>query len=68
MAPLTEGNERGDDRHGQGSYEQVDGARQEGELPHAGVSQSNDVRVGVVHLNVAMDAGSRREGAADLRG
>lgn len=68
VAPLTECNKWSDDRHGQGSYEQVDGARQEGDLPHAGVSQSNDVSVSVVHLNVALNAGSRRERAADLRG
>lgn len=68
VAPLTESDEGGDDRHGQGGHEQVDGARQEGGLPHAGVPQSNDVGVGVVHLNVAVDADPRREGAADLRG
>lgn len=55
----TEGNERSDDRHGQGSDEQVDGARQEGDLPHAGVSQPDDVGVSVVHLDVALNAGSR---------
>lgn len=58
-APLTECNQRSDDRHGQGGDEQVDGARQEGDLPHAGVPQSDDVRVGVVHLDVALNAGSR---------
>lgn len=59
MAPLTECNKWSDDGHGQGSDEQVDGARQEGDLPNAGVTQSDDVSVGVMHLNVALNAGSR---------
>lgn len=67
MAPLTECNERSDDGHSQGSYEQVDGARQEGNLPHAGVAQSDDVSVGVMHLDVALNAGTGRERATDLR-
>lgn len=57
VAPLTECNEWSDDGHGQGSYEQVDGARQEGDLPHAGVAQSDDVGVSVMHLDVAVNAG-----------
>lgn len=58
VAPLTECNEWSDDGHGQGGYEQVDRAGQEGGLPHAGVPQSNDISVSVMHLNVAVHAGS----------
>lgn len=64
---LTEGDQRRDDGHGQGGEEQVDGAGQEGDLPHAGVPQTHHVGVSVVHLDVALNAGGRREGAAHLR-
>lgn len=66
MAPLTECDQRSDDGHGQRRHEKVDGTRQEGHLPHTGVTQADDVGVGVVHLDVAMDASLGREGAADL--
>ncbi len=56
-APLTKCNKRSDDRHGQGCYEQVDSARQEGDLPYAGVTQSNDISMSMMHLNVAVNAG-----------
>lgn len=63
---LTERHQRGDDGHGQRSREEVDAPGQEGDLPHAGVPQADDVGVGVVHLDVALDASLGREGAADL--
>lgn len=66
-APLTECNERRDDGHRQGGHEQVDGAGQAGDLPHAGVAQPDHVGVSVVHLDVTLNADARREGAADLR-
>lgn len=62
----TECDQRGDDRHGQRSHEKVDGPGQEGDLPHTGVTQANNIGVGVVHLDVALDASLGREGAADL--
>lgn len=65
---LTECNQRSDDRHGQRSHEKVDGAGQEGDLPHTGVTQADDIGVSVVHLDVALDASLGREGTADLWG
>lgn len=68
VAPLTECNKWSDDGHGQGSYEQVDSARQERDLPYAGVTQSNDISMSMMHLNVALNAGLRWEWATDLSG
>lgn len=62
----TECDQWGDDRHGQRSHEKVDDPGQEGDLPHTGVTQADNVGVGVVHLDVALDASLGREGAADL--
>lgn len=53
---LTEGDQWGDDGHRQGGHEQVEAARQTGDLPDAGISQSEDVGVSVVHLDVAVDS------------
>ena len=64
--PLTEGHERGDDGQAQGGEEQVDAARQTGDLPDAGVSQADDVGVGMVHLDVPVHPRPRWEGATDL--
>lgn len=58
VLPLTKCNKWSDDRHGQRSYEQVDGARQEGDLPYAGVTQVNDISMSMMHLNMSMNAGS----------
>lgn len=59
LVVLTDRNKWRDDGHSQGGYEQVDGPRQEGDLPHAGVTQSNDISVSVMHLDVALYAGPR---------
>lgn len=55
-----------DDGDGQGRHEQVDHPGQEGDLPGAGVSEADDVSVGVMQFNVGVDADPGREGPAYL--
>lgn len=64
---LTDGDEGRDDGDGQRRDEQVDGSRQEGHLPGAGVSQADHISVSVMHLNMSLNTCPRRERAAHLR-
>lgn len=56
---LTDGDDGCDDGDGQRRDEQVDGSRQEGHLPGAGVSQADHISVGVMHLHMSLNTRPR---------